>query len=126
MVKTALVEEYKQAGRELLERLDRAGIEVKAALWLYLESPEDWRLMLAIPEVDRVGRGPVYSQIIPVLDEHGQLSINDVTVIGVQDPLIQELAPRIQSRSGLAKTFVRKEYLKSMYIEDAYIYRMNV
>jgi hypothetical protein len=125
-VKTVLAEEYKHAGRELLERLDDAGVEVRAALWLYLEAAEDRRLMLAIPEVDRVERGPVYAKIIPVLDAHGQLSINDVSVVGRQEPLIQELAPRVQNRTGLAKIFVRKEFLKSTYIEDAYIYRMNV
>jgi hypothetical protein len=126
MVGTALVEEYKNAGREFLARLDEAGVDVRAALWFYVEPSEIWRLILAIPEVDRSGTAPVYARILPVLHEHGQLTINDVTVTGLKDPLIQELAARVQNRTGLAKIFVRKEYLKSTYVEDAYIYRMNV
>ncbi len=87
-------------GQNLLTYLDREGVEVDAAVWIF--DPEaQWRLWLA-PRA-YVDRRSFYMTLAQVLSKHrlqiGDLDIADVQVLEPGNPLIGELR-RFHSPTG--------------------------
>ena len=81
-----------KVGQNLLTYLDREGVEVDAAVWIF--DPEaQWRLWLA-PKT-YVSRHAFYLQLAQVLSKHrpqiGDIRIADVQVLEPDNPLIAEL-----------------------------------
>ena len=80
------------AGQNLLTYLDREGVEVDAAVWIF--APETrWQLWLAPRNF--VDRRSFYLAVAQVLSKHrqqiGDLEISDVRIIEPGDSLIPEL-----------------------------------
>jgi hypothetical protein len=57
VVKANLTSEMIDAGRELLEALDRAKFRARACFWFYFPESDRWRFVVASPEVR--SRGPL-------------------------------------------------------------------
>ena len=126
MVKTPLVEEFKTAGRELLQKLDLSGLDVRGAFWLYRDESEDWRLVIATPLADRVGSREVYLKMYPLWHEDQKLDWSQITVLGIKDPLVRLIGNVVNTGPGIGGMVFGRNIIDGTYIEDAYIYRMNL
>jgi hypothetical protein len=127
MAKEVLVDRQIEAGRELTERLDKAGFPVTASFWLYDSDNNDWRLTMALNAVDQLGLGSrkVYAKIQDILDEDAELSGAldplDVHLAGPEDSLIRDFRKLRQRK--LAVVRLKRTVVGGRYVEDAYVYK---
>ena len=52
-----------EKGKELLKALDKKGVNVRTAFWRYIPEASEWRLVLAMPLVDREGPRAGYEAV---------------------------------------------------------------
>ena len=92
VVKETLTNEMKEAGAELIRRLDAAGFELNAGLWLYMEEPNAWRLMLASPIVTKDGPKKAYRKIQSVMSKNPEdrkvLSLANISAVEHDKPIV--------------------------------------
>lgn len=133
-VKESLEREMIDSGRILLEELDREKMHVKAALWLYFEDSESWRLILALPQVGRMGPKILYEKIQKLFkklrkehrnDFSEKLYLGNVAIVLPDHPIVELLSSVIHTGSGIGGVRFSKNTINGTYIEDAYIYRLN-
>ena len=55
MDNTPLVDQQKDAGAQLLERLRSVDFDVTVAVWVLITNERQWRLYIASAEVTRIG-----------------------------------------------------------------------
>jgi hypothetical protein len=123
LVKEALTEEMIQAGSALLANLDRSQFFVDAALWLYMAEMNQWRLLLATPEVHLDGPRKAYKRLIQALrNAAAHVSPQDIAVVDTRDAFIQLLRKAVSIEGGHGVRFSRNT-IDGQFIEDAYIYR---
>jgi hypothetical protein len=117
-----------EAGADLLRQLDQAQLPVKAAFWRHREESASWRLMLALPDVKTIGSRKFYSDILNLLSENNsskpQVSLQNVTVIDANDPLIGILKSAFNTGDEIATLRVPPLVLKGVPIDDLLIYRL--
>jgi len=125
MDKTLLVDKTIKEGRELLAALDKAKIDVKAALWFYFSESDEWRLIFALPLVDKQGPKSAYRHIQTVLSKLSstlELSLSDITVMSPEDKLIQLLRTAITCESDVV---FNANAINGIFIEKTHIYRIR-
>jgi hypothetical protein len=129
LVTGTLTTEMIAAGKNLLESLDKAGLDVRGAFWLYRAEENCWRLFFALPEVRVLGPKAVYKKIrflISKLPESSpKLETKDITVAGMNAPLIVLLKAAISTGKGISGIRFSRNTINGHYIEDAYIYRLT-
>jgi hypothetical protein len=107
LVKGQLTTDMIEAGRRLLARLRESNHEVAAAYWLYNSDAGEWRLTLAMPEVDADGPREVYARIWNLLPGSGDsfigLDLSNITVISPQDQLVRTLRGLSRGRVHLTR-----------------------
>ncbi|HEY2091915.1 MAG TPA: hypothetical protein VGJ81_08510 [Thermoanaerobaculia bacterium] len=126
LVKEALTDEMIEAGKTVVENLDRRRFLIDAALWFYLTDQNQWRLLLASPEVHLEGPRKAYKRLLEALRNaavHG-VSLQDVAVIDTRDPLIQMLRVALRTDRPVNGIRFSRNTVNGQFIEDAYIYRM--
>jgi hypothetical protein len=127
MAKEVLVDKQIEAGRQLTERLDKAGFPVTASFWLYDSDDNDWRLTIALEAVDQLGVGSrkVYSKIQDILAEDAELNRAldplDVHLAGPEDSLIRSFRKLRQRKLGVMH--LKGAVVGGRYVEDAYVYK---
>lgn len=121
-----LSEEMIRAGARLVDHLDKAHFPVDAALWLYRAEAERWRLLIATPGVKSVGPRNAYTWVRSILsttpEGEPRLGTQDISVVDDQDPLISLLRRAVRTRSGIR---LSRSTIMGIYVEDAYIYRLD-
>lgn len=135
MDKSTLVENVIKAGKELLDKLDKDGFDVKAALWYYLSEPAEWRLILASSTVDKEGPKKAYEKIQSQIreleqhykktNEHFDLSLENISVVSPNNNLIKLIKSVIKTKKGVISNLrFTRNVINNVLIEDAYIYRI--
>lgn len=129
MVKPDLTLEMIEAGRQLLELLDRRKFRARACFWFYFPESDRWRFVVASPEVRVRGPRAVYQKVqtlarkVPnAVDIFG---LGNVTVMMDSDPLIVLLRKAISTGSGISAIRVTNNAVNGTFIDDAYIYRLT-
>jgi hypothetical protein len=123
---TTLVEHDIEAGRELIDALDRASFPVKAALWLYFGGAEDWRLVIASPVVERDGLKAAYTTVQSVRNntpEAASIGLDSILLVRPDNQIVKVLSSFI-SGSERINPRIRRNTFDALYIEDAYVYRL--
>jgi hypothetical protein len=118
-----------EGGKQLVRALDGAGLDVKAAFWLYLEEAEEWRLYIATPLVKKQGPRDVYSRVLKVLKENmiSSIDLSEISVIDPTDGLAAVLSLAFQTGPTDIKDIkVVGSAVNGVYVRAAHIYRMNV
>lgn len=114
-----------EAGKELVTQIDRSGVHLTAAFWLYLNEAFSWRLVLAAPEVRVEGPRRIYNKVKAASRRMppsvGQISIADISVTDDRTPFITSLRNAFHMHSGGMR--ITNSSFGSAHIEDAYIYR---
>ena len=107
-----------EKGRAAVEALDRAGLSVRSAFWLYFKEAEEWRLVVATPHVERKGPLAAYKAIHNTLTaDPDHLPLRQVTAIGVNHRLRRAVAKAVKTGTWLASGVI------DSVIDDAYVYR---
>ena len=130
VVREVLSEQMIDAGAMLVERLDQSESNVQAALWLFLPEEKTWKMMIISPLVKTDGPRSFYKRILEAnkkADESESIiSLNDVGVADTSNPLISLLRIAMSTGSGIAGIRFSKNTINGAFIEDAYIYRINI
>jgi hypothetical protein len=115
-----------EAGKELLEQLDQVNYPVTAAFWVVLPESSLWRLMIASPEVRRLGPQRVYKHLLFHLKKLGSavLSLSDISVVEPHDPQIQLLRRAIRA-NRISEINFSGNTINGVSFPDAYIYRVQ-
>jgi len=62
MDKKTLVNIDIEEGKKVINLLDNSGMKILSAFWLFLPEIQEWRLMLATPDIDKYGRRKTYEK----------------------------------------------------------------
>ena len=71
MDKTALVSLEVERGLEVVDVLERVGMKINVALWVYLPEYEDWRLVISGRAFETVNPRTAYRSLYKALDVAG-------------------------------------------------------
>lgn len=126
LVKNILTDEMKNAGRELISRLDNAKFKVNTAMWFFFPESDSWKLIIVSPEVKRLGPTKVYEKIRSIISKmplETQISLKDISVMKTNEPLISSVRSFIKTGKGISEIPVISTSIHSHFIEDALIYR---
>ena len=121
VVKEVLTEDMVEAGEALLRELDKSGVPIAAAIWVwYVEDPE-WRLMCAAPEL-----GDFYHEMESALEKLSPKhhDILDMSVgYALEGSELARGLKAIDPLPGIHRKRLRKTPLGSHYIQDGLLYR---
>lgn len=129
MVKVDLTNEMIDAGRQLLEVLDRHGFRARACFWLYFEESERWRFVVASPDVRVRGPRAAYRKVEALarkLPRSAELfGPGDLTLLRDNDPLVVALGRAFPKRPRISGIRLTASAVSGTVIDDAYIYRLS-
>ena len=100
-----------------------------AAVWLLMDEEVGWRLVIASPEVTRVGGrefyGTIYDHWRPMDDP--DLSFSVIAVVPPDDPTVARLRRVLQGvvGPGLSELRFTGNVIDGVLIPDALIYRVS-
>ena len=132
MDKTALVGIDIEGGEKLVSNLEQAGLDIRAALWLYSSEPDKWELVIASPLVDQKGPKKTYIFIQSELanmkspDDPVGIDLEDISVLSPGHRLIEALLKMKKLYPTGTIKWLNREVINGVYIEDAYIHRLKV
>ena len=93
MDKTTLVGADFTTGLELVRALDRSGLSISVALWLYSPEHEDWRFVLASRRLDAAEPSEAYGLVHDALTAEG-VSLEQtpsLQILKMSDPFVRAL-----------------------------------
>jgi len=117
-----------RGGDALTRKLDELGWPVVASFWFFERDENRWKLILASPQVDIKGPKKSYEAIsdaLSALHEHFT-ALQFITVVPPDHPLVKTLALATQAGSDITGTRISRNMINGQYIDDAYVYRVNV
>ena len=128
MDKATLVSPDLEGGKKLVAALDGAGIDIRAAFWLYREESESWRLYLATPLVKTEGARIAYTEVLKELDslEVPTLKFWNISVIDPADPLVVRLKAAVYTGPTIDSIPFIGSTIDGVHVPPAHIYRINV
>ena len=125
-----LVAAEEDAGKDLLEALDRVGLPLVAALWMYFEEHGEWRLVVGVDAASFEREGSyhgIYVRIAQVLGDSPaikrHIELSRIKVMSSQNELIQALKDVVRV-NGIGAVRFSDNLPNGMFIDDAVIYRM--
>ncbi|PER24661.1 hypothetical protein CN490_22925 [Bacillus cereus] len=129
MDKAILVERDFKDGALLIKSLDANKFPVSSAFWIYNSESELWRLIIATPLVDLLGRRNAYTQVNKIIHKLGaniDIPLQSISVISPKHMLVKVLRKAIHTESdAISSIRFTNNTIGNSFIEDAYIYRMS-
>jgi hypothetical protein len=124
MDNTPLVDQQKDAGAQLLERLRSVDFDVTVAVWILITNERQWRLYIASAEVTRIGLAAAF-RVVNI--EIGKLNNpwvqnSDVRLIGGSESVA---VAAVRNGSERFATNFGGRTLGDVIIDDAYIYPLS-
>lgn len=116
-----------ETGRRILRHLDEASFKVSAAFWLLSPERQDWRLWVATPVVDKVGKRDAYLRLGDILrDAEPELLVHPVVqLVSPKDKLIRGLRRIFGKTASVEGMRLGSNFIDGIFIEDAYVYRIR-
>ena len=125
LVSQLLTDDMVEAGKTLLASLDKAGLEISAALWLLEEDTRSWRLLLASREFDRRGPRVLYSKVRNVLTHSAHpIPLENIHLVSTDHPLVRVLGQMVETGPGIAGIRMTGNTVNGRHLEEAYVYRL--
>ena len=121
VVKEVLTEDMVDAGEALLRELDKAGVPIDAALWVWYVDDPEWRLMFSAPLVENF-----YREIHLAMDKLSpkHQDILDMSVgYAIEGSELARGLKAIDPLPGIHRQRLRTTLLGSHYIKDGLLYR---
>lgn len=128
MVKEQLTDAMIEAGEELTTELEKRGLRVAAAFWLFVPELNEWRIFFASPDVDSRGPRSVYEIVQQVLDQletkAAAIPLSVVFLLGADADLVRLLKVAVRTGPSVNRIRFSKNVINGQFIEDALIYRV--
>jgi hypothetical protein len=126
MGKAALVERDIEEGARLVDKLVASGEKVPVALWLYDSSREDWRLVLAVPQMARGSREAYkfLDNVIKDIQPPLHITLQDLTLVSPRADLVTSLLKEKRSARELSGRILPSMRIGDAYLEGAYLYKV--
>ena len=127
LVKESLDNWMIRDGEALTRKLDELGWPVVASFWFYERDENRWKLILASPTFN-AGPKKAYEAVAEALSQvQGHFAgLESITIVPPDHPLVQALARLRQTGPGIVGTRVSRNVINGQYIDDAWLYRVNV
>lgn len=109
----------------LVNALDKAGIQVNSALWLFTEEDRGWQLVIASSDVERFGSRSFYGKIANIVSEHSPLALSYVSARKPTDYIVSLLRQVASTGPGVSGFRFTGNVVNGIPIPDAYIYRLS-
>lgn len=127
MDQTALVTADFTSGLEFIRALDRSGLSISVALWLYSSEHEDWRFVLASRQLDLAGPSEAYGLVHDALAAEGiPLERTPVLLIlRMSDPFIRSLRRLFAKAKTVEGMRLGGQLIGDRFVPDALVYRIR-
>jgi hypothetical protein len=131
---TTLVENIFEEGKKFLEYLDKKGLDIKVALWIYQKENNSWKLILSAPDVEVWGSRFFYSKVLRYLKafnvQHPDnilISPLDIIILSYSDNFISLLKSMVKTSPAPVISSIRfsNNVINGVLIDDALIYRLS-
>ncbi len=126
VVKNQLTDAMVEAGAELVGKLDDLGLHATAALWLFAPESNEWRLMLASPDVSTRGPRQVYELVrdaIALIPHKNEAPLSVIGLLQDDAPFVRLLRSAIGTGPGIGRMRFSRNVINGHFIDDALIYR---
>jgi hypothetical protein len=123
MYKTVLVRQLIEDGAKLLERLDKRGFPIRAAVWLYDPEKMSWKLVIVTSVAGNPGPHEAFMQIQFAMNGEGlSLSLDDIVVMNPNSRKFEEFK---RTMEGVARGALLnlKGSPEGIVFDDAHVYR---
>ena len=122
MDKAPLVADDLVDGQQLIDALERRGVEVKAALWLYEPDDDRWRFVLASPGFKK-RRDPLkaYRALREALPASTTIDLSRISLVDEHDAVITRLRSAFKTTRGQRPVRVSKSTVDEIFVDDAWI-----
>jgi hypothetical protein len=128
VVRDAFTPQMAEAGKALLQELDKGSWRPPAAFWLFVPEAAQWRLLLADPELSKAGPRSAYQHIFDALKKvtpaRNELTLHDIAVVDPQTPIVRLLQTAIRTGPGISGIRFSRNVIDGHFVEDAYVYRL--
>lgn len=130
MDKKVLVGQSIQEGKLLVQKLDKTNLRPRSALWFYQTELDEWKLFLAIKDLETVGPIKMYTDLQKIIKENSAvihiLSLEDIILIETTHPLIGILKSIFSTdQNSIGEIRFTNNVINNFLIEDALIYRIS-
>jgi hypothetical protein len=127
MAKALLVKTELEAGAEIVEALDDAGLRVNVAVWATLSEYGGERLILASRDFDDASPRRAYSKVLDALHARGipHRRVPDMLLLRMKDPFIQEIRKLFGNTASAAGMRLGGQSFGDRFVEDGYVYRIT-
>lgn len=126
MDNTTLVEIDLKKSARIVAALESHGIRVVAALWVRFPEYEDWRLVLAAKELDKLELRDAYLKVNRIMKEAGITVWQTPTIhlMKTTDPFIRALRKIFGKAASVVGMRLGGQTWGDRFIEDAYAYKI--
>jgi len=128
MDKTILVVRDLANGTEILGALDRAKLDIRVAVWAYLNEYPDWRLMLASPRFDESDDLRDAFGLVNDALEAAEISYEKtppIVILKMSDKTIRDLRKMYAKWKGIEGRNIGNQLYGDRFIEEAIAYRIK-
>lgn len=127
MVRHTLTQNHEQGGRDLVDALDKMGLNLNAALWFLFSEEDAWKLILSWPKIESEGPKAAYMKIQKALSNMRgtKISLEDVVIEKASSSLLRTLKIAVRTGPGISGIRFSNNVINGQQIEDAYIYRLR-
>lgn len=126
MGKKALVSADVEDGERFYRAVQAAGFHVVAAAWLRLSEEPEFKLYLAMPEIETIGPFKIYTRIRELLEEgdYTDLTFDDVVVANARNHFVMTLARAFNVDNSVIH--IAHCTVDDLHIDEMILYRMNL
>jgi hypothetical protein len=126
MAAQSLLNAQVDLGRNTLVALDGAGLDIRAAYWLFDEDGQAWRFTIAEPTVDISGTHAVYERMAgPLKSQSDVLPLREIYVVSPDDRLASLVRMAVNTPAhAVSGISFSGNVVVGTRIPDMYIYRM--
>ncbi len=127
LVKEPLERDMIEGGSELLNRLEKSGIKVAVAFWLWSSETGRWELVISSSWVNKFGASESFRQLHGIYYGNSGpiagLKLLQVDLAETKRPLIKALRAEAKKyRKDFAGERLKGSWFGDAHFEDAYIY----
>lgn len=118
-----LVAEEVGLGRSLLDALHRNGLAVGLAAWVLDDEATEWRLMVAMPDIERSGTADAYRRLIDIAQSlESKFPVARLWLVESRDAGVETLSRFLRSESLEGTQRAGGVQIAARLVREAYIY----
>ena len=116
-----------EAGKEVIDALDREGKTPNVALWAKLPDYENWRLVVASDRLDQSSLRSGYTEINAAIKKAGIPMHQKPSIFlrSMDNPFIRDLRRAFASAADTYGMRLGGQMFGDKYLEDAFVYRIR-